>query len=240
MQPTRSESARQPRGADAGFSLVEVLAALVVTMLLVLALAPFAGQMLATWSRGSTAARLVELKSRGLGVIKDDLRHAVVWTGFGQTENLVSFRGTETALSFPVATGLTPGRDGLELISLTIDASVDGAALVRRRASIVGSTHAGFRDPVVLFSGRFKYFFRYFPRSGTPIPVWANRMDLPDRVELNISDERGRIFSAPIEIPLFASFSAGCLVNSSLPGCPNVKQEDENEWMKAYGIEPPS
>ena len=38
--------------AEAGFSLIEVLAALLVTMLLVLTLSPFVSQMLATWARG--------------------------------------------------------------------------------------------------------------------------------------------------------------------------------------------
>ena len=64
MQPTQSESAQRKSSPEAGFSLIEVLAALVVTTLLVLALTPLVGQMLATWSRGSEASRAVELESR--------------------------------------------------------------------------------------------------------------------------------------------------------------------------------
>src|SRR5262245_16973422 len=165
---------RQPAShrASAGFSLIEVLAALVVTMLLVVALTPFAGQMLATWARGSEAARVVELMTRGVGVLRNDLRHAILWTGYGQTENLILFRGNEVSLSFPAATGLGPGRNGLEMISVTVDASHDGLALVRRRAPLIGSTYGPFTDPVVLFSGPFRYAFRYYSRQGHQLTGW--------------------------------------------------------------------
>ena len=64
--------------AKAGFSLIEVLATLLVTMLLVLTLTPFVSQMLRTWARGGEVANLVELKTRGLGRLREDLRHALV------------------------------------------------------------------------------------------------------------------------------------------------------------------
>jgi type II secretory pathway component PulJ len=240
MPLTQSELARRkPASARAGFSLVEVLAALVVTTLLILALTPLAGQMLATWARGSEAARAVELKTRGLGRLREDLRQAIAWSGFGLTENLLMFRGTDTSMSFPVSTGLGVGRDGVEMLSITVDTSVDGRALVRRRAPLIGSTHGVMSDPVVLFSGPFKYVFRYYTRDGLSQPVWSNRTELPARVELIVTDRRGPIFSAPVELPVFASLSAGCLVSSGLPGCPvSSKQRDDNEWMKEYGLVP--
>jgi type II secretory pathway component PulJ len=231
---------RRPRTAtaDAGFSLVEVLAALVVTLLLVVALVPFASHMLATWARGTETTRLVELVTRGVGLLRSDLRHAVVWAGYGQAENLLLFRGNEASMSFPAATGLGPGRNGLEMISVTVDASADGRALVRRRAPLVGSTYASFRDPVVLFSGPFRYVFRYFPRQGPGVPVWTSFNELPARVELTIADERGPIFAAPLELPVFASISAACLAGGNLPGCPSsaLEENQDESWMKEHGL----
>ncbi|MBO0758208.1 MAG: hypothetical protein J2P54_20355, partial [Bradyrhizobiaceae bacterium] len=57
----------------------EVLTALIIATLLFLALTPFVGQMLAMWARAEEAASVVELKTRGLGRLRDDLRHAIVF-----------------------------------------------------------------------------------------------------------------------------------------------------------------
>jgi Prokaryotic N-terminal methylation motif len=234
--PSGSEHPHSQPSASAGFSLVEVLAALVVTMLLVLAFTPFAGQMLATWARGGEVARLVDLKSRGIGRLREDLRHAIVWTGFGERERLATFRGTETSISFPTVAGLGPGRSGLEMLSITVDTSIDGRALVRRSAAMIGTTFGSFQDPVVLFSGPFRYHLSYYARDGRELPIWDNQIDLPARIKLTIADHRGAIFSAPIELPTYASLSAACLASANLPGCPVQPKQEPNEWMKQYGL----
>jgi hypothetical protein len=207
-------------------------------MLLVLAFTPFASQMLATWARGSEVARLVDLEMRGIGRLREDLRHAIVWTGFGDRDKLVTFRGTEASLSFPAVAGLGTGRSGLEMLSITVDSSSDGRALVRRSAPLIGTTYGSFERPVVLVSGPFRYVFRYYARDGRELPVWNNQIDLPARIKLTISGHRGAIFSAPIELPTLASLSAGCLASPSLPGCPVQPKEDATEWMKQYGLIP--
>jgi general secretion pathway protein J len=234
---TRNASKRANSAASAGFSLLEVLAALVVTMLLVLALTPFTGQMLSTWARGSKTAGLVELMTRGVGVLRNDLRHAIVWTGQGQKENFSLFRGNEVSLSFLAATDLGPGRHGLRMISITVDADSDGRALVRRSAPLIGATYGVFTDPVVLLSGPFSYRFRYTSRKGQELPGWTNLHELPVRVELSIVGRSGPVFKAPLEFPVLASLSAACLVNKKLPGCPSSQpdEQDINEWMKDFG-----
>jgi hypothetical protein len=234
MQPTQSESAQRKSSPEAGFSLIEVLAALVVTTLLVLALTPLVGQMLATWSRGSEASRAVELESRGVGVIRRDLREALSWAGFGKMEDLILFRGTETSMSFPIVSGLAPGRNGVEMVLYTVDSSRNGRALVRRHAPLIGSTYGTFSDPVVVFSGAYKYLFRYQSRDGRTLPFWINRPELPGRVDLVIADERGPVFTAPLEMPVLASVSAACLVNVHLAGCPGLPEPDDNPWMREY------
>ena len=242
MQKIRSRSDRhKPTSSRAGFSLVEVLAALVVTTLLVLALTPLVGQMLATWARGSETAGIVELRTRGLVRLRVDLRHAIVWTGFGRTENLLSFRGNEASMSFPVAAGLGSGRDGLEMLSITVATSVDGRALVRRRAALVGSTHLSFIDPVILFSGPYRYVFSYFARGGEVTPTWTDQHDLPSRVELQILDRNNLLLSVPVALPVLASLSAGCFISNTLPGCPAIAAiPDKTDWANAYGVPPTS
>ncbi len=224
--------------AEAGFSLIEVLAALLVTMLLVLTLSPFVSQMLATWSHGGEVANLVEIETRGLGRLREDLRHAIVWTGYGQTEDLAAFQGDETSMSFPVATGFGPTGTGVEYLSFTVASSFNGRALVRRRAPVIGSTYGSFADPVVLLSGPFRYVFRYYSPGGEATPVWSRgRVDLPARIELDIVDRNGRLFlGIPIAIPTFASLSAGCFATSGLQGCPAVSTAAADDALKALGL----
>jgi len=235
MRLIRSEWASRPRSNERGFSLLEVLAALVVTAVLMLALTPFVGQMLATWSKGGEQSHLVELKSRGLGRLRTDLKHALVWTGYGETENLLAFRGDESSMTFPISTGLGMGRAGLEMVSISVDTSLDGRALVRRRAMIVGTTYTAFQDPVVLFSGQFKFLFKYYSRDNKEETIWRNPTEMPARVELRISNDRGLVY-LPIEIPIFASMSTGCIALTNLPGCPSPPPTDPDAWMDAFGL----
>jgi hypothetical protein len=218
MSAPRSRKKRTK--SKAGFSLLEVLASLVVTTLLVVALTPLTTQMLATWSRGSEAASLVELQTRGLNALRDDLTYAIVWRGFGQAEDSLGFRGNETSMSFPVAAGLTESRDGLEMIAINVTNSADGRALIRRRAAIIGTSRTAFVDPVVLVSGPFRYFLRYYSESGNETAVWSDLYSLPARVSLNIVDERNRRSVVSVQLPVLASISSACLADAHLPNCP--------------------
>lgn len=197
-----------------------MLAALVVTMLLIVTLTPFVSQMLATWSLGSEAAAIVELDTRGLGRLRNDLRHAIAGAGYGQGQDLALFHGDEVSMYFPVVSLLGTSESITEYLSYTVENSIDGRAIVRRQAPLIGSTYGIFADPVLLASGRFKYVFKYYSRSGENVPVWTtNRFDLPTRIELDIKAGNGLLLSIPIIIPTFASVSAGCFVDTGLQGC---------------------
>jgi hypothetical protein len=226
-----------PQDTEAGFSLIEVLAALIVTMLLVLALTPFTGQMLATWARGSEAAGAVEVMTRGLGVLRNDLRRAVVSAGRGVAENAARFRGDERSLTFATVTSLGPGREGVRMVSITIDPSGDGQALVRRGAAPAGDGYGPFTDPVMLLSGPYSYRFRYVSRKGQPSPAWTDPHAPPARIVLEIAGRNGPVFQAPLEFAVLASLSAACLANRKLPGCPNAQpdEQDIRQWAKGFG-----
>jgi prepilin-type N-terminal cleavage/methylation domain-containing protein len=224
---SRFKNKRRPWPSKAGFSLLEVLASLVVTSLLIMALTPFVTMMLATWSRGSEVASMVELQMRGLGVLRDDLSYAIVWRGFGRPEDFLAFRGSETSMSFPAASGLGDGRDGLEMISIDVTNSANGRALIRRRAAVIGTTRTAFADPVILFSGPYKYFLRYYSQDGDEMSAWADPYSLPARVVLNIVDEGNRLSVYSIQLPLVASISSACLANANLPNCPIQPQPSQ-------------
>ena len=223
--------------SSAGFSLLEVMAALIITMLLMLSFTPLVSQMLATWARGTEIAGTVELWSRGLRQLRSDLRHAIVGTGYGRADDLLTFRGNETSMSFPVAAELYGKTSGLEMLSITVAGKKNGWSLFRRRASVVDSTYTAFSDPIVLVSGPYKYFLRYYDRNGREMLSWDNRVDLPTRIALNIDDGKGSVGKLLVEIPLFASMSAACFAAADLQGCPDVLQITQNlDTLKQLGI----
>jgi hypothetical protein len=214
------------RSADpsptAGFSLVEVMAALVVTCLLIMGLTPFVNQLLSTWARGSTTGGIVDMTSRGIGQLRKDLRHTVP---LAARPGLVAFRGDEMHFEFPAATGLGAGRDGVEMISISAE-RIDGEelALVRRRSGpVTTDSPAEFKDPVVLFSGKFQYMFRYIGQDGARQRSWTDHADLPVRIEVEILNGRDPVLPA-LELPVFADMSAACLLQPGTPGCPAVSK----------------
>ena len=207
-------------------------------MLLVLALTPFTGQMLATWARGSEATGFVELATRGLGVLHKDLRRAIVGVEQGGAERSGAvFRGNEVSLSFLAATGAGRGQEGIQVIAITIDDGADGRALVRRSAPFDGVSQRLPDDPVVLLSGPFEYRFSYHSRKGRQTPAWADPHELPARVELAIVGPRGPIFGVPLEFSVPASLSAACLADRNLRGCPGTppQEEDIERWRRDFG-----
>lgn len=231
MMPSATVSNR------AGFSLLEVLAALAMTLLLVLVLTPFVRQMLATWARGSEAVYLVELKTRGIGSMRGDLQNAVAWSGYGEADALGLFRGDKGSLEFPAVVPNSQG-GGIEYLAFTVELSVDGKALVRRRALMTGTTNGPLTDPIVLASGPYSYIFQYYTREGERVSDWPkDKFDLPGVVELDILDGNGRLIGTPFMMPTFASFSAACFVSADLRGCsPLGSPPADEELMKSWGL----
>jgi prepilin-type N-terminal cleavage/methylation domain-containing protein len=220
----QGEAPNAPAGSDdpsrnAGFSLVEVMAALVVTCLLMMGLTPFVNQLLLTWARAGTIGVIVDMTSRGIGQLRKDLRHAVP---LAARPGVIAFRGDELHFEFPAATGLGAGRGGVEMIAISAE-QVEGKelALVRRRSGhVTTESGAEFKDPVVLFSGNLQYIFRYIAQDGTRQSTWSDRPDLPVRIEVTILDGRDPVVPA-LELPLYADMSVACLIPGA-PGCPRA------------------
>jgi prepilin-type N-terminal cleavage/methylation domain-containing protein len=225
----------------AGFSLLEVIATLLVVSLLILALSPFVGVMLATWSRGSEVANLVEQRVRGLGLLRNELRRAIVWSDLGiAASKQLLFRGTAKSMTFPTVAGLGIGRSGIEMISVTVGGVPNMRTIVQRRAQISGLGHTAFANPVVIYSGGANYVFRYYSRSGEEKEVWDDPASLPARIVLHISGRTGTTANiAPVEFTTFAGISTGCLTGRQSQGCPSaVLDPGLVMYLKAHGLDP--
>jgi general secretion pathway protein J len=206
----------------AGFSLLEVLVALAITVLLVVSFAPFASQLILTWGRGARTAELVDMLTRGNDRLTRDFLSIVPMTLTRGEETTMIFRGSPGYVVFATATGFGPGRGGIELVSFGIEVDGEaGQAIVRRRAPLrdAAPTASGFRDPVTLLTGPYQYRFDYVAADGTKLADWQNRRDMPARVELTILTPTGPLLPLPLSFFLPADLSAACITDDPPDFC---------------------
>jgi len=213
-------SSRRPRpgpeGRRAGFSLLEVLAALAITVLLVVAFAPFASQLVLTWGRGTRTAEFVDMLTRANDRIERDLLASVPMTITRGDKTSMLFRGGPGHVMFASATGFGVGRGGLELVSIGIEQDGPNATvLVRRRAPMRDAALApsGFRDPVTLLAGPYRYRFSFVAADGTRVATWQDRPDMPARVELAIVAGDRPVLPAALSFFVPANLSAACITD---------------------------
>lgn len=221
-----------PAGRRAGFSLLEVLVALAMTVLLVVTFAPFASQLILGWGRGARTAELVDMLTRGNDRLARDLLSVVPMTlTRGETTSMI-FRGGPGYVVFATATGFGPGRGGIELVSFGIEQDGPaGQAIVRRRAPLrdAAPTASGFKDPVTLLTGPYQYRFDYVAADGTKVADWQDRRDMPARVELTILTPTGPLLPLPLSFFVPADLSAACITDEPPDFCDEDGEEADQD-----------
>lgn len=198
------------RRADprAGFTLVEVLAALAVTGALVAVALPLAGRLAARWSRGEATVEAADAWMQAVSRLGDDLAQAVPY-GIGPGEGTGSaFRAEAGSIAF-VRPALG-GAGGLEAVRYEIRAAPSGAALVRRSRPFdpeafgreVGGAAA------TLLDGPFRLRLVEVAPDGTRRRDWAPEDGMPRAVELSAAPVRAGLAAAmpagPVLLPIAA------------------------------------
>ena len=155
------------RHAEAGFTLFEMLIALVLTVGILGALATITAQWLPNWDRGLAHVQRTEVFALGLERLVADLSAAEFMTA-NRKSKLPLFDGDELAVRF-VRTAIGPNmRPGLEVVSVSTLSDDRGIALVRARAPFAPLPEnaklrdlSSFVDPVVLIRAPYRAIFSY-------------------------------------------------------------------------------
>ncbi|HEY6256118.1 MAG TPA: prepilin-type N-terminal cleavage/methylation domain-containing protein [Xanthobacteraceae bacterium] len=197
MSRDRAPSAKQ------GFTLVEVLAALAIASVIVMATAALMHNVVLSFDRGANRAsageRLV-LAAERLATDIGSARFVLQGTSPGA---LAAFVGGPTKITFIGAGIVDPAarREGgmpavPEVISVAVEAGDDTTALVRRRGAWrdprARLADVALRDEVVLVAGQFDAAFS-FARMGPEGALswsssWAGEQTLPRLVKLSLRD----------------------------------------------------
>ena len=198
-------------GSEAGFTLIEVLAALVVTALMVAVVLPYASRLATRWWAGEAAVGTADAWMQAMARMSDDLAEAVP-LGLGPDDHAMpAFRAGPDSITF-VRPAL--GRlDALETVTYAIRTSPSGTALVRLSrpfdAGSFSTDGAGGGASATLLDGRLRLRLVEISRDGARRRGWAPSDGMPTGVELSATGDRpGDAPAVPIVMPITAQAPA--------------------------------
>jgi prepilin-type N-terminal cleavage/methylation domain-containing protein len=236
MRHTRSQAAKQ------GFTLIEVLAALAIAAVIILATVGLMHNVVLAFDRGtnrvSGADRLVLAADR----LASDIGSARFIEESGAGGGFAAFSGEPTKVTFIGAAVIDPagrmgGGPGLvpdEVVSLSVERADDVTRIVRRRALWLGPRmrldDALPGDPVVLVEGRFDAAFafaRMTPKGAiTWTSTWTHQKLLPRLVKLALKERASGVdLLGGAEFAIRATAPISCGRSGMGAGCVNGASE---------------
>jgi len=172
----------------AGFTLAEVLVAMVLMGVVLAALATITAQWLPNWSRGFARVERTEQLSLVLDRLAGDLAAAEFIT-LNRNNPRPLFEGSESGVIF-VRSALGPNVRGLEVVQIAEAADRLGPVLLRARAPFVpgDKVDGPFTEPVVLLRAPFRMTFSYAGADRAWTGAWTGARELPSAVRFIIRD----------------------------------------------------
>jgi len=187
---------RTPTGCD-GFTLIEVLAALAIASVIIMASAALVHNVALFFDRGTRQVTEAERLMLAVERLAGDFGSARFASRKAQVGGpAAAFAGEAGNISFIGAGRAASGSLDDDLINLRVEQEGEISRLVRRRAPWPGPP-AGFedvapKDPVVLLEGRLDISFvfgRFAPNGALAWQTnWAGEKVLPHYVRLNLRD----------------------------------------------------
>jgi general secretion pathway protein J len=184
---------RSGRDAEAGFSLIETLAALALMGVILSFLANIIGQWLPAWRTAYDRVQRSETQLIAFDRIAADIG-AAEFVMSSLRSRAVLFEGTEREITF-VRTPVGPNGDpGLELVRIGETEDLRGPAVTRSRVAFAPGTEEV--DPVsaavVLLRLPYRLRFAFAGRDGLWRSDWHGADSLPAAVRVTIRDSRGQ------------------------------------------------
>jgi prepilin-type N-terminal cleavage/methylation domain-containing protein len=154
------------REAAAGFTLIEMLAAVAIASVVIVATAALIHDVALNFDRGTKTVNDADRLLLGIERLAADLASArPVSQTDGPGSAQAAFTGEPAQVKFVAAGGDAGAEHGEEVVSLTVEEADGLTRLVRRRAKWSGPRSAfgalPLYDPVRLFEGRIDIVFAY-------------------------------------------------------------------------------
>jgi general secretion pathway protein J len=231
---------KRGRSADAGFTLVEMLVAMLLMAMIIGALTTITAQWLPGWSYGFSRLQRTELMAIGLDRIARDLADAAFISGDRKIKSPF-FDGAELSVVLVRPTISPNARGGLEVVRISESADQQGRLVVRTAAPFLpGGDSAGsinFANPVVLMRAPYRLSFSYAGKDRVWKSVWHGEKLLPTAVRLTVRDAAtDRPLAASTIVDIHAEMSAACADSDSDGACGDAtKPGDDSNTNTAQG-----
>jgi general secretion pathway protein J len=211
----------------AGFTLIEILIAMLLMVLILTALADVTAQWLPNWKRGYQRVQRMESVSLGLDRLVADLS-AAQFVYANRKAKKPMFDGRELSVTF-VRSAIGPNtQPGLEVVRIEETTDQGDSALIRTRMPFMPLPSdntidqlIGFSDPVVLVHAPYQITFSYVGEDHVWRPTWLNADLLPSAIRISVRDE-----ASDLVLPI----STVAVVHAQLPAAcaginpPNICQ----------------
>jgi general secretion pathway protein J len=186
---------RVRNGSEAGFTLIETLAATALFLIVIAALATITGQWLPSWNRGFARVQRAEQLAFGIDRVVADIAAAQFITPNAKVKGPI-FEGTELGVTFVRGAVGPNSRPGLEIVRLAEIACERGPVLARAAAPFVPLVpdasvipRLKFSEPVVLVRSPFRVVFAYAGPDRVWQPTWRGADLLPRAVRVTVRDD---------------------------------------------------
>lgn len=219
---------RSQRQATAGFSLIEVLAALAIASVVIVATAALIHNVALNFDRGTGGVGRADRLLLAVQRLSADFGSARLVPQSGGANVAAAFVGGPTQIKFVAAGGVATGPQGEEVISLTVEEADGTSRLVRRRAAWRGPQtqldSLALRDPVKLIDGRIDIAFAFarIAPDGTTTwsETWIGQKLLPRLVRLTVRDRASGADLIPgAQFVLRADAPIGCAQSGANATC---------------------
>jgi prepilin-type N-terminal cleavage/methylation domain-containing protein len=185
------------RETTAGFTLIEVLVALAISAVVIVATAALIHNVALNFDRGTRSVTNADHLLLATERLAEDFASArPLPQTVGKADAQVAFSGEPARVRFVAAGGVAAGPQGEEVVSLTVEQVEGMSRLVRRRAKWLGPrtpfASLPLQDPVNLLEGRVDIAFAYGTIAAdgklTWSDSWSGQPQLPRLVRLTVQD----------------------------------------------------
>ena len=224
-------SARGSRTAtEAGFTLIEMLAALAIGAVVIAAMAGLIRTVGLSFERGTRGVASAERVLLAVERLAADFGSArfILRLDAGSGTQAALFTGARDKAIFVTAGHAAIGERDDEMVFLTVEGDRDTTQLVRRRAAFPGAGAPLAKivpgDPVVLLEGPIDVGFAFADAAPGQAPrwsaTWINQPQPPRQVRLIVRDRvSGADVLAPTVFAIRADAPGTCAVADATPAC---------------------